>query len=290
MSQYSSKWIKVTEPFPHVLLVELARAPVNAFNVEFWKAYGDLFDALTEDGYDVRALVLSSAFPKIFTAGLDLNDAAALGSDGSDSSTQDSARTSLATRKTLLAFQRAIQAPERTPFPVIVAVHGHTIGLAIDMIGPCDIRYAASDAKFAIKEVDIGLAPDIGTLAHLPKITGNLSLVRELTYTCRSFSAAEALSIGLVSRVVNGGKEEVVKEALELAKVIASKSPIAVSSAKHLITHSRDHSVPENLAYTGAWNAHALMTKDIAETLRATAKKDKAKFAPLTLNTKLSKL
>lgn len=47
------------------------RAPVNAFNVEFWKAYGDLFDALTEDGYDVRALVLSSAFPKIFTAGLD---------------------------------------------------------------------------------------------------------------------------------------------------------------------------------------------------------------------------
>ncbi|PPR06934.1 hypothetical protein CVT24_011005 [Panaeolus cyanescens] len=286
MSQYSSKWLKVTEPSPHVLLVELARAPVNAFSTEFWRAYGNLFDSLTQDGYDVRALVLSSAFPKIFTAGLDLKDSG-LGSGGSS---QDSARASLATRNMLLAFQSAIQAPERAPFPVIVAVHGHVIGLGIDMMGPCDIRYTASDAKFTIKEVDIGLAPDIGTLAHLPKITGNLSLVRELTYTSRGFSAAEALSIGLVSRVVEGGKTEVVKEALELAKVIASKSPIAVSSAKHLITHSRDHSVPENLAYTGAWNAHALMTNDIAETLRATAQKDKAKFAPLSLTTKLSKL
>ena len=91
MSQYSSKWLKVSEPSPHVLLVELARfvslfdisrrseefpghmcrAPANAFNTEFWVAYGKLFDALTEDGYDVRALVLSSAFPKFFTAGLD---------------------------------------------------------------------------------------------------------------------------------------------------------------------------------------------------------------------------
>ncbi|KAF9043171.1 Delta2-dienoyl-CoA-isomerase [Panaeolus papilionaceus] len=290
MSQYSSKWLKVIEPYPHVLLVELARAPVNAFNTEFWQAYGRLFDSLTDDGYDVRALVLSSAFPKIFTAGLDLSEAASLGPDNPSAPPQDSARTSLMTRKMLLAFQSAIQAPERAPFPIVVAVHGHVIGLGIDMIGPCDVRYAASNTKFAIKEVDIGLAPDIGTLAHLPKITGNLSLVRELTYTARAFSAAEALSIGLVSRVVEGGKSEVVKEALELAKVIASKSPIAISSAKHLITHSRDHSVPENLAYTGAWNAHALMTNDIAETLRATAQKDKANFAPLSLSTKLSKL
>ncbi|KAG6853866.1 hypothetical protein C0991_000473 [Blastosporella zonata] len=91
------------------------------------------------------------------------------------------------------------------------------------------------------KEVDIGLAPDIGTLAHLPKITGNLSLVRELTYTGRFFSAPEAQNMGLVSRVVEGGHDAVVAAALELAKVIASKSPVAVTGAKHLITHARDH-------------------------------------------------
>ncbi|PPQ66243.1 hypothetical protein CVT26_010944 [Gymnopilus dilepis] len=289
MSQYSSKWLKVSEPSPHVLLVELARAPANAFNTEFWVAYGKLFDALTEDGYDVRALVLSSAFPKFFTAGLDFKDAAALGSNGSDNS-QDSARTSFETRKMLHEFQRAIGAPERTPFPVIAAIHGYCIGLGCDMIGICDIRYAASDTSFAIKEVDIGLAPDIGSLAYIPKITGNHSLVRELTYTARPFGAAEAEKLGLVSKVVQGGRDEVVKEALELAKVIASKSPVAVSGSKHLITHSRDHSVPENLAYTGAWNAAALMTNDIRDGLVARANKQQPKYAPLRVPTKLPKL
>lgn len=87
----------------------------------------------------------------------------------------------------------------------------------------------------------MGLAPDIGTLAHLPKITGNLSLVRELTYTARTFSAAEAEKLGLVSKVVEGGRDAVVAAALELGKVIASKSPVAIAGAKHLITHARDH-------------------------------------------------
>ncbi|KAF9473532.1 Delta2-dienoyl-CoA-isomerase [Pholiota conissans] len=289
MSQYSSKWIKVSEPFPHVLHIELARAPVNAFCKEFWVAYGKLFDTLVDDGYDVRAAVISSSFPKLFTAGLDLSDAAAIGSNGTET-VLDNARTSLQTRKMLLAFQHAIGAPERAPFPVIVAVHGHVIGLGCDLIGVCDIRYAASNTSFAIKEVDIGLAPDIGSLAFLPKITGNQSLLRELTYTARAFSAAEAEKLGLVSKVVPGGRDEVVKEALDLAKFIAGKSPIAVSGSKHLITHSRDHSVPENLAYTGAWNAAALLTNDITDQLKATAKKEKPKFAALSVQTKLSKL
>ena len=65
--------------------------------------------------------------------------------------------------------------------------------------------------------------------------------MRELTYTARAFSAVEAEKLGLVSKVVQGGRDEVLKEALELAKFIATKSPIAVSGSKHLITHSRDH-------------------------------------------------
>lgn len=61
----------MSEPYPHVLHIELARGPVNAFNVEYWKAYGKVFEDLITDGYDVRAAVVSSVFPKIFTAGLD---------------------------------------------------------------------------------------------------------------------------------------------------------------------------------------------------------------------------
>jgi Delta3,5-Delta2,4-dienoyl-CoA isomerase len=66
-------------------------------------------------------------------------------------------------------------------------------------------------------------------------------LVRELTYTGRSFSATEAEKMGLVSKVVQGSRDEVVKAAVDLAKSIASKSPIAVYGSKHLLSHSRDH-------------------------------------------------
>ena len=85
------------------------------------------------------------------------------------------------------------------------------------------------------------MAPDVGSLSYLPKSTGNQSLIRELTYTARPFFASEAEKLGLVSKVVEGGRDEVVKSALELAKFIATKSPVAVSSSKHLLTHSRDH-------------------------------------------------
>ncbi len=74
----------------------------------------------------------------------------------------------------------------------------------------CDIRYASKDARFSIKEVDVGLAADIGTLQRFPKIVGNDSLARELCYTAREFDAAEAKEIGFLSKVVDGGREEVV--------------------------------------------------------------------------------
>ena len=75
-----------------------------------------------------------------------MGDAGALGGDGADT-TRDGARSSLAMRKKLLEFQQAIGAPERCPFPVIAAVHGHVIGLGVDMICACDIRYAAADSR-----------------------------------------------------------------------------------------------------------------------------------------------
>ena len=114
------------------------------------------------------------------------------------------------------------------------------------------IKPLCSDFTFHLKlfsyEVDIGLAPDVGSLSYLPKITGNQSLIRELTYTARLFFASEAEKLGLVSKVVEGGRDEVLKSSLELAKFIATKSPIAVSGSKHLLTHSRDHRSAPNIS------------------------------------------
>jgi len=279
--ELSSKWIKVSAPSPHVFHVELARRPVNAFSSEFWREYEQVFDRLSEHAGDVRVVVLSSALPRLFTAGLDLADAAKITPNPPADS--DVARQFLAIRKDIREFQHAIGAPERCPFPVIAAVHGSVVGLGIDIISACDVRYADESSMFSIKEVDIGLAADIGTLAYLPKITANHSLARELAYTARFFSASEALSLGLLSKVVKGGREEVIKEALDLARVIAGKSPVAVAGTKRLITHARDHTVAENLEYTSIWNGATVQTKDIPETLVATKSKRAANFRGLKI-------
>ena len=98
-----------------------------------------------------------------------------------------------------------------------------------------------SKAHVETQEVDVGLAADIGTLARLPKIAGNQSLVYELAFTARDFGAGEAEKMGLVSRVVPGGRDEVVQAALQLAGVIAKKSPIAVLTTKKVLQHAREH-------------------------------------------------
>jgi delta(3,5)-delta(2,4)-dienoyl-CoA isomerase len=77
-------------------------------------------------------------------------------------------------------------------------VHGHCVGGGVDLITACDIRYCSKDAWFSIKEVDVGLAADIGTLQRFPRVTGNDSLTRELVYTARNFTSDEAREIGLV--------------------------------------------------------------------------------------------
>ncbi|KIM78627.1 hypothetical protein PILCRDRAFT_824262 [Piloderma croceum F 1598] len=278
MSEFSGKFVKVSEASPHVFLVELNRKPLNAFSKEFWVEYGEIFDKINLKSHDVRAIVISSANPKIFTAGIDFQSFAEIENFGSEQ-----ARRAYHSREYILAFQNAINAPGRCPFPVIAAVHGPAIGLGVDIISACDVRYASSDATFSIKEVNFGLAADIGTLAYLPKITSNDSLARELAYTAQTFSAAEAAKLGLVSKVVDGGREGVVKSALDLARLIATKSPIAIASTKQLLNHSRDHSVSANLEYTSIWNGAMIHTADLkqAAIAQATKSKESPSFQPL---------
>ena len=197
----------------------------------------------------------------------------------------DTSRRALLTRAHLRDFQNAIGAPARIPQPVIAAIHGTAVGLALDLLCAVDVRWAASDdATFCIKEVDVGLAADTGTLARMPKLAANASLVRELALSARTFGAEEALrSLGFVSRVVPGSRAEVVRAAIvEFAEVVARKSPVAVVGTKRFITHALDHScvllflipsaglvndcgfrfsVEDALEYQATWGAFALQSK-----------------------------
>ena len=143
--------------------------------------------------------------------------------------------------------------------------------MAIDISSACDIRIAAADAKLSIKEVDIGLAADLGTLQRFPRIVGNDSWTRELALTGRYFGPKEAFERGFVSWVVQS-REEGVKKGVEIAREIASKSPVAVQGTKTLLDYSRDHTIREGmlglgcvdlmvgLEYTQLWNSVYLQT------------------------------
>ncbi|KAK5982096.1 Enoyl-CoA hydratase/isomerase family protein [Trichostrongylus colubriformis] len=112
------------------------------------------------------------------------------------------------------------------------------------------------------KEVDVGLAADVGSLNRLPKICGNESWLREVALTARHFTADEALKFDLISCAYNG-YDEMMREILVLAKAIAEKSPVAVQGTKIILNYSRDHTVDEGLQAVATWNQSQLLTEDI---------------------------
>ncbi|KAI1032464.1 hypothetical protein LB505_005143 [Fusarium chuoi] len=169
---------------------------------------------------------------------------------------------------------------EKCEKPVICVLHGVSIGLAIDIACCADIRICASNTRFAVKEVDIGMAADIGTLARLPKLVGSTSWVKDICLTARDFSAQEALSVGFVSQV-HEGKQAAVQAAVALATTLADKSPVAVQGTKELLNHGRDHTVAESLRYTQVWNAAAVQGKDFSLALMSGLKKTKPRFEKL---------
>ena len=103
-------------------------------------------------------------------------------------------------RRVILDMQDTLTSLERCRKPVLAAIHGACIGGAVDLICCADIRYASADASFCIKEIDIGMTADVGTLQRLPKLIGD-GMARELAYTGRSVSGAEAAGMRLVNRM-----------------------------------------------------------------------------------------
>ena len=123
-------------------------------------------------------------------------------------------------------------------------MHGYTLGLGIDLSTCADIRICTRDTRFSVKEVDIGIAADVGTLSRLPKVVGRFGWVKEVCLSARMFGAAEALRVGFVNSVW-GSKQDAIKEGLKLAGMIAGKSPVAVQGTKELLNYSRDHTVAD---------------------------------------------
>jgi enoyl-CoA hydratase len=243
-------WVWLNRPAKH-----------NALSADMWS---DIPDAVAELSADdrIRCLVVAGRGSS-FTVGIDLR---MLGSFTVDASSHaDRSRT---IRREILRLQQTMTVFERTPVPVIAAVHGWCLGAGIDLITACDVRFASGDATFGIRETAMGLVADVGTVQRLPRLIGR-GLTAELLFTGRDFPADEAERIGLVNRVV----DDVHGHAATVAAEIAGNSPLVVQGAKEVLRLQEGMSVEAALDHMALWNAAFLASNDLTEAMAAFVQK-----------------
>lgn len=214
----------------------------NAMTVAFWKELPEIVRALGTAG-QTRVLALSSTGPH-FTAGMDLSVFA------QSTLTTESVEARRKFRAKLQELQGSFSALAEARFPVIAAVQGGCIGGGVDLATACCLRYATRDAYFVIQEINIGMMADVGTFNRMPKQLPE-AVVRELGYTGDKLPAERAERLGFVNGLFDT-HEQLVAGALEVAKRIASKAPVAIAATKQMISYTRDHAIAESFAYLNA--------------------------------------
>lgn len=244
----------------------------NAMNRPMWD---ELRAAMrwVDETPSVRVAILA-ANGKFFTAGIDL---ALLDELRQSVVTGCAGRAREQLRRDILDLQATIDAVERCRKPVIAAIQGACIGGGVDLVTACDMRYCCDGAWFAIREIDVGLTADVGTLQRLPRLIGE-GMARELAYTGRTVQGREAAAVRLVNRCYDDA-DALRDGVLALAHSLAAKSPLALRGCKEMITYARDHTVADALNYVATWNASMLVSDDLDEALLAGREKRAPRFA-----------
>jgi enoyl-CoA hydratase/carnithine racemase len=204
--------------------VRLNRADkMNAIDPAMFEDIGAAIDALANRN-DVRCVVLSGE-GKAFCAGLDM---ASMAAGGSGTSTERNEQGAILPQHVTWGWRNL-------PMPVVVAVHGIAFGGGFQIMSGADIRIASPDARFAIRESYWGLVPDMAGFAIWRGLVRD-DVLRELIYTAREFDAAEALHHGFITRIADDPHAA----AMDLATVIAGRSPHAIRGAKRLCNMAHD--------------------------------------------------
>jgi len=269
VSDYKAFRVETQDKIAHVTINRAEK--VNAMNADFWTEIIDIFRWIDETD-DVRVVVVSGA-GKHFSSGIDLAMLASVGSELG----KDVGRNAQVLRRKILQLQASFNAVDQCSKPVLAAIQGYCLGGAIDLISACDMRYSTTDAQFSIKEIDMGMAADVGTLQRLPRIIGD-GMMRELAFTGRSIDGEEARQLGLVNRTY-GDQQALLDGVFAIAREIAAKSPVAIRGTKEMIRYMRDHRVDDGLEYIATWNAAMLQSADLRVAMAAQMTKQKADFA-----------
>ncbi|PHP65242.1 enoyl-CoA hydratase [Zhengella mangrovi] len=247
-----------TEIADHIAVVTMDNAPVNAFSRDFAEELTDVFDELM-DTPEVRVIVITGR-GKIFSAGADIKSRGNVGAVKGE------------TWKHLRRTREVANCILESSKPVIAAVNGPALGAGMGPIVNADIILASENAVFGLPEIDIGL---MGGARHTMRIFPH-SLARRMILTGYRVPAAEAYRRGIIEACVP--LEDLMEEAMKIAREIASKSPKALSLAKRAINTVEN--MPLRDGYRFEQNLTVEMTKheDSKEAMRAFMEKRKPVF------------
>lgn len=257
----------------HIAHLVLNRpAELNTMHPTFWRELDELLTQVHTEG-TARALVISST-GKHFSAGMALETFG-----GAIQMDDQSPEGRAAIYDLLMDIQSTFSKIESLRIPVICAIQGGCVGGAVDMVTAACIRYASADAFFCIQEINIGMVADVGTLQRLPKLIP-FGVVKELAYTGRRLPASKALTYGLVNEVFDT-HEATVAAALQCAREIAAKPPVAIWGTKQVVTYARDHSVEDSLRQMGWLQGTVWSNAHVREAISAMKDKRAGQFTPL---------
>ncbi|MFD0771716.1 enoyl-CoA hydratase [Bacillus sp. CGMCC 1.60114] len=250
--------ISVEYVTPHIVKVTLNRErQANALSLALLEELQETLSRINEEN-DVRVVMITGAGAKAFCAGADLKERANMNEEQ--------------VRHAVGMIRSTMDMVEQLSQPVIAVINGIALGGGTELSLACDIRIASETASLGLTETSLAIIPGAGGTQRLPRLIG-IGRAKELIYTARRISSAEAKEYGLVEHVVPA--EELEEKALEIAKQIAKNGPIAVRLAKEAITNGMQVDLQTGLQMERQAYEGVIHTKDRLEGLQAFREKRK---------------
>jgi len=244
---------------------------LNALNEKLWFEIGELANWASQSE-EVRVLIFSGRGDN-FTSGIDFKYVLEL---KKRYFSRPEGKRQEYLRQYIGKMQDSFNALRKCSKPTIASIQGHCIGGGIDLITAFDLRYGTKNATFSVKEIDLGIVADIGTLQRLPLLIGEAK-TRELALTARAFNGQEAFEYGLLNQCFETS-EEMNTTVKNVADEISKKSPLTVRGVKKVLNFNQDRLIQEGLDYVANWNAASLFSEDLEEAFKAAMEKRTPQF------------